>query len=316
MKMNNAFLLTDIAGLQLTPEDREIIQHPAVFGILLFTRNYESPQQLKALTTDIHRVKPQLLIAVDQEGGRVQRFVESFTQLKPMAYWGGLYGQNSEAALAGLEKQTITMVSELQQCGVQLSLAPVLDIDYQMNEVIGERSFHQNPEVITQLARRLINTMHTLKMPCMGKHFPGHGGVTLDSHFYLPTDNRDWSELWEQDMLPYRSLITELDSIMLAHIIYSAIDPLPATFSQKWISEVLRTKLNYQGLIVTDDLSMKAVSALGDYKERTKLALEAGCNVVTICNNREGASQVIDNYKIYKNFVKNERISNYIRFIT
>jgi len=317
IKMTKGFILTDIAGADLTAEDRDLIQHPALFGILLFARNYESPQQLSALTADIHRLNPNIIIVTDQEGGRVQRFVEGFTTLKPMSYWGELYDQDSVAALTGLHRQTMIMATELQHCGVQMSLAPVLDINYQISEIIGERSFHQEPQVISRLARCVIDAMHCCKMPTIGKHFPGHGAVAVDSHLGLPVDERSWQQIWQQDMLPYCTLITELDAIMPAHIIYPAVDEtMPAGFSRRWITEILRNQLNYQGVIITDDLTMAGAASVGDYSERVGFALEAGCDILTICNNRQGLIQVLDNYSNYYNPLSNEKVRNYISFLT
>ncbi len=313
--MKKQYILTDIKGTSLDPEDQELIQHPALFAILLFARNYESPKQLLMLTHSIHQLNPKLLIAVDQEGGRVQRFCQGFTHLKSMSYWGALYDRNPVEAVKGLRQQTAVMVTELQECGVQLSLAPVLDIDYKMSEIIGERSFHQTPDIVSHLAQCVVDTMRHYKMPTIGKHFPGHGGVVLDSHCDLPIDKRIWSVIWNQDLKPYRTLLTDLDAIMPAHIIYSKIDSHPAGFSSYWISKVLRQKLNYQGLVITDDLSMAGAAAVGTYLERAEFALEAGCDILTLCNNREGLFQVIDNIDNYINLASFQRIVNYSKIL-
>jgi len=309
--MKKGYILTDIKGTRLDSEDRELIEHPALFAILLFARNYESPQQLLTLTKSIHQLNPKLLIAVDQEGGRVQRFCQGFTNLKPMSYWGALYDRNPVDALAGLRQQTAIMVTELQACGVQLSLAPVLDIDYKISQVIGERSFHQTPDIVSHLAKCVVDTMHCYKMPTIGKHFPGHGGVALDSHCDLPIDQRTWTVIWNQDLKPYRALLTDLDAIMPAHIVYSKVDSHPAGFSSYWISKVLRQEFNYQGLVITDDLSMAGAATMGTYLDRAGFALEAGCDILTLCNNREGLFEVIDNIDNYGSLASTQRILNY-----
>lgn len=313
--MTKGVILTDIESSTITPEDKEVIEHPAIFGILLFAKNYENPEQLRALTRQLHEIKPNLVISVDQEGGRVQRFREGFSDLKSMSEWGKLYNTQPEVALKGLQEQTKTMVTELQRYGVQVSLAPVLDVDYQKSEVIGERSFHQDPEIVSVLAQCVVETMHNCNMPVIGKHFPGHGWVVADSHLDLPIDDRPWEVIWNQDMLPYRKLLNSLDSIMPAHIIYTDVDDKPVGFSRKWIQEILREKMNYQGLIVTDDLSMAGAAGIGDYPDRANLALEAGCDILTLCNNREGLLQVIDNIGKYSHISTDKKVRKYISIL-
>lgn len=314
--MNNGFILTDITGIELTAEDKEILEHPSIFGLLLFTRNYENPQQLKALTQSIYKFRPDLLITVDQEGGRVQRFREGFSTLKSMSYWGALYETNPEQAKEGLSEQTTLLIRELQQPGVQISLMPVLDIDYKISEVIGERSFHQNPEVVVEMASCVLDTMRQMKMPNIGKHFPGHGAVQQDSHHELPFDNRSWEEIWSQDLLPYRSLINKLDAIMPAHIVYKQIDEKPAGFSKKWLTEILRGELAFEGMILSDDLSMLATKNYGDSLERAYLAIDAGCNNVIIVNNKKDTSYLIDNQEKIDHPWKGSKNNHYIRNLT
>lgn len=314
--MNSGFILTDIEHTELTPEERELLKEPALFGILLFARNYESPKQLRDLTKNIHHHNPNLIIAVDQEGGRIQRFRDGFTDLKAMSYWGERYDHNPDEALIGLRAQTNTMVEELQTCGVQVSLAPVLDLNYGKSDVIGERSFHQDPAVVAVLAKTVIDTMHEHRMPSIGKHFPGHGAVTLDSHTELPIDERPKSEIWQSDIAPYRVLLENLDAIMPAHIVYSAVDDKPTGFSKRWLQEILRIQLKFQGVILSDCLSMEGAARMGSYHERAFLSLEAGCDIVTLCNCKEGLIQVLDNYREYVKFLSNERILKYIRFLS
>jgi beta-N-acetylhexosaminidase len=308
-------ILTDIDAVVLSAEDRDIIEHPAIFGILLFTRNYESPRQLKALCHSIRRKNPNVIIAVDQEGGRIQRFTHGFTALNSMQYWGDTFDKDPEYALEGLKHQTATMAEELQNCGVQVSLAPVLDLNLGLSEVIGDRSFHSNPEKLSQLAKCVIDTMHQQGMPTIGKHFPGHGGVALDSHSDLPIDHRSWDEIWQNDMLPYRHLTRQLDAIMPAHIIFDQIDDKPACFSKHWIQEVLQNKLQYKGLVMTDCLSMAGAASMGSYEERGYLALEAGCDILTLCNDRNALYQVLDNIRQYASLTSQEATNKYLRLL-
>lgn len=314
--MNNGFILTNIEETYLTSEDKELLNHPAIFGVLLFSRNYESPDQLCCLVQSIHRINPDLIIAVDQEGGRVQRFSKGFTDLYSMQHWGRLFDTDPEDATKHLRQQTVTMVTELQECGVQASLAPVLDIDYGLSDIIGERSFHQNPEVIARLAKDVIDVMHHHQMPTVGKHFPGHGAVKLDSHLDHPVDDRPWKEIWQHDLLPYRRLIDELDAIMPSHISYRVIDSWPPCFSGHWIGDILRRDMNYQGIVMTDDLSMVGASCAGNYEDRARFALESGCDILTLCNNRSGLLEVISCLGNYLNPLSQERIRRYLRFIT
>ncbi len=311
--MNEGFIFADVNGIKLTQEDREIIQHPAIAGIILFSKNFESPRQLKALTDSLRKVNERLLIAVDQEGGRVQRFREGFTELPSMRYWGERFEKEGIAVIDALALSTQTMVMELQDVGIHMSLVPVLDIDHGVSEIIGERSFNHNPEIIVTLARTVINTMHQHHMPVTGKHFPGHGGVVVDSHKGLPVDQRSWEELWELDIRPFRELSGELDAIMPAHVIYENVDSKPAGFSSHWLREILRQQVDFKGVIISDDLTMSAAASLGNYEERAGVALEAGCDILTVCNNRKGLVEVLDYFGNYSNPQSEKIISKYIR---
>ncbi|OGO92664.1 MAG: beta-N-acetylhexosaminidase [Coxiella sp. RIFCSPHIGHO2_12_FULL_42_15] len=288
------YVLLDIAGLALTAEDQEILQHPAVFGVILFARNYQNPRQLRELTESIHRVNSTLCITVDQEGGRVQRFKESFTLLPSMREWGLQYERDREQAVVAFKTMLKTMVTELKSVGVQATLMPVLDVDYGVSQIIGERSFGRDVTVVTQLANIAVDVLHQYGMPATGKHFPGHGAVVLDSHEQLPIDEREFEQIWQNDLVPYQKLVHCLDAIMPAHIIYPAIDDKPAGFSRIWLQEILRQRLGFTGLIMSDDITMKAAHCFGDYVERAHLAWEAGCNVVTVCNYRPGAIAVLE----------------------
>jgi len=310
--MKKGFILADILGSDLTAEDLEVLRHPALWGVLLFSRNYQSPQQLQILVQRIYQQNNRLLVAVDQEGGRVQRFVQGFTKLQSMRHWGELFATDQKTAVKSLCAQTAVMVNELQAVGVRASLAPVLDLDYGGSEIIGERSFHADPDVVIHLAGAVIDVMHSYNMPVLGKHFPGHGAVRLDSHKDFPVDTRAWEEIWEKDMLPYRQLGQRLDSVMTAHVTYEAVDTLPATFSGRWLQEVLRKRMQYSGVVMTDDLSMIGASKIGDYEDRARCALEAGCDILTVCNNRLGLFQILDSLGNYSNSASADRIGKYL----
>ncbi len=288
-------VMLDIEGTALSAEDRELLAHPNVGGVILFSRNYESPQQLRALTSEIHALRqPELVIAVDQEGGRVQRFRTGFTPLPAMHALGHKYDLEQEQALELAERCGWLMAAELRANGVDLSFAPVLDLDYGLSEVIGDRAFHRDPEVVARLAGRFAAGMRHAGMAAVGKHFPGHGGVAADSHHALPEDRRPYADLLD-DMRPYERLIEEgLGGVMIAHVVYSRLDRLPAGFSRWWLNNELRIRLRFQGAVFSDDLSMAGAAVAGTPAERAKLALEAGCDVVLVCNDRPAAAAVVE----------------------
>ncbi len=294
-------IIIDIAGHELTPEDREVINHPAVAGIILFTRNYHDKAQLKALTHSIAKIRQPLIIAVDQEGGRVQRFRDEFTRLPPMAKLGELYEQDPEKARKELVKMTHVLVSELYEVGVNLSLVPVLDLNHGVSQIIGDRSFSAKPEVVVELASVMIETLQSLGMPATGKHFPGHGAVVADSHLELPRDDRDWESIQNSDLMPFTALSTRLDAVMPAHIVYSQVDTEPAGFSRHWLETILRAKLGFKGAVMSDDLTMAGAAIAGSYAERAHMALEAGCDLLPVCNNRTGSIEVLEFMETYKN---------------
>lgn len=287
-------VLIDIEGTQLSKEDCELIKHPATAGIVLFSRNYETPEQLAELTQSICQCKQQCLVAVDQEGGRVQRFVEGFTRLPSMRYWGERYKEDAELTKQELAETLHTMCTELDACGINFCLAPVLDLDHEVSEIIGERSFSADTDIVIDLASIVINILHSYKMPAIGKHFPGHGAVIADSHKELPIDLRESKQIFQQDIKPFAALANQLDAIMPAHVIYQQCDDLPATFSRYWLEDILRKQFGFKGLIISDDLSMQATTQFGGYAQRAKLALAAGCDIVTVCNNRLGASEILN----------------------
>ncbi|NNM58464.1 MAG: beta-N-acetylhexosaminidase [Legionellales bacterium] len=291
-------IIADIQGTELSQDDRTFLVNPLIGGIILFTRNYTHPSQLKALVSEIKslpRTDP-LLVSVDHEGGSVQRFRQHFTKLPPMAALGRLYATNSEKAKQTAFQIGWLLAAELRQYGVDYSYAPVLDVDYQKSRVIGERAFHADTAILCILASALIEGMHEVGMAVTGKHFPGHGGVSADSHLTLPVDPRSFDTLWNADIVPYIKLIEKnyLESVMTAHIVYSEIDQNPVCFSPFWVKSILRDKLQFDGVIISDDLTMEGAAIVGDYGKRASLALKAGCDMLLICNNRQAVIQVIE----------------------
>lgn len=286
-------LMVDVGGLTLTAEDREVLAHPDVGSVILFSRNVDTPEQIRALTSAMREVRPELWVAVDQEGGRVQRFREGFTRLPAMRQFGHQYDTDPAAALAAAQACGELMAREVKSVGVDFSFAPVLDLDVGVSGVIGDRAFHTEPAAATALVRAFMNGMKAAGMMTIGKHFPGHGSVAADSHFALPVDDRSWAEIDAYDLQPFRALALELDGIMPAHVVYPQVDPLPAGFSSFWLKTVLREQLGFQGIIFSDDLCMEGAAGVGSMRERRDLALAAGCDVVLICNNREAVLSVL-----------------------
>ncbi len=294
--------MIDIAGLSLTPEERELLAHPLVGGVILFRRNFADPEQLSALVAEIHGLRtPSLLVAVDQEGGRVQRFGEPFTVLPAMRALGHQYDEDRDGALATARAFGWLMAAELRACGVDLSFAPVVDVDHGICEVIGDRSVHERATVVARLTRRVMEGMDAAGMAATAKHFPSHGGVIADSHLESATDRRTLEQL-EEDLEPYRRLIAAgLHGVMMAHVIFPSVDPLPASFSRWWIETQLRGELGFLGAVFSDDLSMVAAKALGDPVERSRAALAAGCDMILICNAPETVPPVLEALKDYSN---------------
>ena len=287
--------MLDIEGRQLTPADRALLQEPAVGGVILFSRNYESPSQLADLIAGIRALRsPPLLIAVDHEGGRVQRFRDGFSAIPPMRRLGRQYDGDSEEAVALAKTAGWLIASELRAMNIDLSFTPCVDLDWGVSEIIGNRAFHRNPDVVAELASAFCNGLQSAGMAAVAKHFPGHGAVVADSHDQLPVDRRSFGDLLD-DMRPYEKLIAkrQLAGVMIAHIVYAETDPLPASFSSYWIKQQLRSALNYDGAVVCDDLSMKATETMGSMPKRARLALQAGCDMVIVCNNRPAASATV-----------------------
>jgi beta-N-acetylhexosaminidase len=288
-------VMVDVAGLALTDAERARLQHPLVGGVILFARNYAAPEQLAALTAEIRALRrPALLIAVDHEGGRVQRFQAGFTRIPPMRKLGALHDR--DPALAGSLAQALGVVlgGELRRHGVDLSFTPCVDLDYGESSVIGDRAFHRDPAVVGALALRLVQGLARVGMGAVAKHFPGHGYVRADSHLDVPVDERPFNEIDRLDIAPYRRLIPAgLAGIMPAHVIFTQVDDKPAGFSRMWLQNVLRIRMGFDGLIFSDDLSMEGARVAGDIVGRARAAFDAGCDMVLVCNAPDTADDLI-----------------------
>jgi beta-N-acetylhexosaminidase len=287
--------MVDVAGLELTPEDRDVLRHPLVGSVILFTRNYTSSEQLSRLVADIHAVRtPSLIVAVDQEGGRVQRFRPEFSLLPAPRRIGHTYDLDARQGVTLARSMGWLMAAELRAHGVDLSFAPCVDLDYGVSEVIGDRAFHSRPAAVAELALAYVAGMKDAGMAATAKHFPGHGAVIADSHKSLPVDRRGWHELAD-DLLPYRRLIANgLPGVMVAHVLFPAVAPEPASLSRRWVQNALREELRFEGAIFTDDLSMGGAAEYGDIVARASAALEAGCDVLPVCNDRGSVTKLLD----------------------
>ena len=288
-------LMIDVAGTELTAEDQSLLVHPLVGGCILFTRNFGNIEQLETLVASIRAVRtPSLLVAVDHEGGRVQRFRKDFTVLPPMRTIGRQYDIDAGAGKQLARQCGWLLAAELLAVGIDISFAPVVDLDYGVSSVIGDRAFHRDPQVVSELAIAFANGMREAGMTATAKHFPGHGAVVPDSHVAMPVDRRPLADM-DQDLYPYQRLIDNgLASVMAAHVVFAEVDPLPAGFSRKWLQDELRGRMGFGGAIFSDDLSMAGAGIVGDMPERVRAALAAGCDIVPICNNRQGVLQVIE----------------------
>lgn len=288
-------IMLDVRGLTLEADEIEMLQHPYVGGVILFTRNYESPEQVETLVKAIHAVRePALLVAVDHEGGRVQRFRKGFTHLPACRKLGEIYEQDDKRGLELTETAGWLMAAELRAVGIDFSFAPVLDLYKGISEVIGDRAFHRNPDKAAVLARHYIHGMNAAGMQATGKHFPGHGSVAEDSHLAIPSDYRHYADIQMDDLRPFQSLADSgMTAIMPAHVIYPEIDPHPAGFSVFWLQKILRQELNFKGVIFSDDISMAGAEVAGDYCQRALAALHAGCDMVLICNQQDEAKKLL-----------------------
>ena len=287
-------LMLDLAGTSLADHERDQLQNPHIGGVILFARNVKSREQISALVKQIRAASAQVLIAVDQEGGRVQRFRDGFTRFPPMQKLGDLVAQDSAAGLALTKDAGWLMAAEVIACGLDISFAPVLDVDRDTSSIIGDRSFSDQPIAVIEIAQAFINGMHEAGMAATGKHFPGHGGIVADSHLEAPVDTRSWDELEAHDLKPFDALSGSLDGIMPAHITFPAVDPDSVGFSSFWLQTILRKRLGFEGVIFSDDLTMKGADIAGGYVDKAKLALDAGCDMILVCNCPEGAIEVLD----------------------
>ncbi|MEJ2643667.1 MAG: beta-N-acetylhexosaminidase [Gammaproteobacteria bacterium] len=289
-------VMVDLRGTAVQPEERELLAHPQVGGVILFARNYESPAQVRELTAQIHAARqPRLLIAVDQEGGRVQRFRDGFTRLPPVGQLGPIHDRDPDRARHLARVTGWLMAAELRAVGVDISFAPVLDLDRGMCPVIGDRALHRDPQAVAELARAYQAGMLAAGMQATGKHFPGHGAVDVDSHVALPVDGRSYADIELEDLVPFERLVhAGMAGVMAAHVVYASVDDAPAGFSSIWLQSVLRHRLGFQGTIFSDDLSMGAAAGLGDCPSRARAALAAGCDMVLVCNAPDDAAAVVD----------------------
>lgn len=290
------YVMLDVQGKSLTAEDRDRLMHPQTGGVILFSRNYDSPQQVTALCAEIHALRePHMLIAVDHEGGRVQRFREGFTRLPPMRALGEIWDEHPQRARRLAHDAGFVLAAELRACGVDLSFTPVLDLDFGNSAIIGNRAFHSQPQAVCELAVGLMEGLRQGGMAAVGKHFPGHGYVAADSHTDIPVDDRGYAELEVADLVPFEHMIRhDLAGIMPAHVIYPKIDDKPAGFSRIWLADILRNRMQFQGVIFSDDLNMEGARVAGTIVERGEAAIEAGCDMVLVCNNPAAADELLE----------------------
>lgn len=295
----HAPVVLDIAGTTLSRADRKRLQHPLTGGLILFARNWENRRQLTELTAAVKRLRPDLLICVDHEGGRVQRFrTDGFTHLPPMGVLGELWMKDPLRATDAATAAGYVLAAELRACGVDLSFTPVLDLDFGHSAVVGDRAFHRDPRVAALLAKSLMHGLLRAGMANCGKHFPGHGFVHADSHVAVPVDKRSLRRVLAEDARPYEWLSNTLTAVMPAHVVYPKVDPLPAGFSQRWLKDILRRQMGFAGAVFSDDLSMEGARHLGgaqlSYAEAAALALQAGCDMVLLCNQSLGGGAAVD----------------------
>jgi beta-N-acetylhexosaminidase len=298
-------VVLDIEGTSLNEQDIKRLTHKLTGGVILFSRNFESRLQLKNLCQSIKQHAPDIVIFIDHEGGRVQRCkTDGFTHLPAMQKLGDLYQKNPWEGLQCAKAAGFILASELKACGVDFSYTPVLDLDYEKSEVIGNRAFAKDPNIASILAGALIDGLKQAGMPSCGKHFPGHGFVEADSHIAIPVDEREFQEIWKNDIVPYMLLLEKLDSVMPAHVIYKQVDESPAGFSSFWLQDVLRTRLAFEGIIFSDDLAMEGASVAGNVVQGANAALNAGCDMVLICNRPHMADELLAGLQYKKEFAQ------------
>ena len=291
--MNKASLMIDIEGPFLSQEDIELIGSPHVGGIILFERNFLDRNQITDLCFEIKSKKPEIIIAVDQEGGRVQRFKKGFSQIPPMQRLGDMVSYDKQAGLDLCKNTGWLIASELIASGIDLSFSPVLDLDQDLSSIIGDRAFSDQIDIVIECARAFIYGMNEAGMACIGKHFPGHGSISEDSHIEKPIDHRVLNEIENKDLVPFKKLINNLDGIMTAHILFPDVDERITTFSKIWIKKILREQMKFEGMIFSDDLSMEGTNEFKSFYDKTKNAIISGCEMILICNNREGAKDAL-----------------------
>jgi beta-N-acetylhexosaminidase len=287
-------LVVDLQGTALAPHERQRLRHPLVGQVVLFARNYESPEQLSELTREIHSVRePPLQICVDHEGGRVQRFRDGFSRIPSMSRLGELWDSDVLAACRAALSIGYVLAVELRRRGVDMTFAPVLDLAWGRSSVIGDRALHADPRVVSMLAAHLTHGFARAGMASCGKHFPGHGWAEADSHHDVPVDPRPLTTILAQDAAPYGWLGVSLDAVMPAHVVYPEVDSLPAGFSRRWIGEILRRDLGFTGVVFSDDLSMAGAGVAGDLAARARAALQAGCDCILVCNDPDGVDRLL-----------------------
>ncbi|MGB1254338.1 MAG: beta-N-acetylhexosaminidase [Thiolinea sp.] len=308
--MTTGCVMLDLEGTELSAEECELLAHPKVGGLIYFSRNYESAEQITALSQAVREASPTpIMIAVDHEGGRVQRFRDQFTRLPAVAGLGRQYETDPLAALQAARQSGWLMAAEVRAVGIDFSFAPVLDLDYGISDVIGDRAFHRQATIVAKLADAYIQGMRDAGMASTGKHFPGHGWVRADSHKAIPRDERTAEQIMAEDMQPFCELFKcGLDAVMPAHVIYEQVDNQPAGFSKIWLQDILREQLSFDGVIFSDDLSMEGATVAGGYAERADAALDAGCDMALVCNNRAGAIDVLDNAKLEVSTASSQRL--------
>ncbi|WP_257255002.1 beta-N-acetylhexosaminidase [Endozoicomonas sp. SESOKO3] len=290
---NNGVLIIDLEGQTLQPEERELLLHPGVAGVLFFARNFQDRKQLCDLVSDIRSIRQNLILMVDQEGGRVQRFRNDFTRLPPAKHYARYFNCDPQKALELIEDCGWLMAEELLSCGLDLSLAPVLDLNLGLTEIVGDRALGSETENVIKLATAWCSGVHESGMACVGKHFPGHGSVNEDSHLTLPRDNRSLNAIRQQDMVPFKTLIEQgIEAIMPAHIVFSEVDDQPCGFSSIWLKDILREQIGFSGVVISDCLTMEGAASAGSYTLRVEKALNAGCDLLLL-SNRKGVREVL-----------------------
>ncbi|SDJ63761.1 beta-N-acetylhexosaminidase [Billgrantia gudaonensis] len=286
-------VILDLEGIRLTTDERQLLMRPEVGGVILFARNVETARQVRELCDTIRRLRPELLLAIDQEGGRVQRLRQGVTRLPAMGRIGRDFAVAPEVTLRLCRDAGWLLGMEMAACGLDVTFAPVLDVDVGLSSVIGDRSFGADPDAVAAMGHAFVTGLHEAGMAAVGKHFPGHGGVAADSHHEVPVDDRPFSELKSRDLVPFTALAGQLDAIMPAHVIYPDFDARPAGFSPGWLG-MLRESLGFKGTLFSDDLGMAGAGVVGGPSERARAALEAGCDAVLVCNDRQAALEVMD----------------------